>query len=117
MHIIVIKGQTNMYCEEIDNKYISLAWKLGLHPTTLARLSSITSSYYEKWVPNWPLYHQEEQNLHIIVIKGQTNMYCEEIDNKYISLAWKLGLHPTTLARLSSITSSYYENWVPNWLL
>ncbi len=33
-----------MYCEEIDNKYISLAWKLGLHPSTLARLSSITSN-------------------------------------------------------------------------
>jgi hypothetical protein len=24
-----------MYCGEIDNKYISLAWKLGLHPSTL----------------------------------------------------------------------------------
>ncbi len=48
-----------MYKGEIDNKYISLAWKLGLHPSTLARLSSITSNF-EKWVPNWPLYHQED---------------------------------------------------------
>ena len=48
-----------MYCEEIDNRDISMSWKLGLHPTTLASsLSSITSNY-EKWVPNWPLYHQE----------------------------------------------------------
>ena len=40
-----------MYWEEIDNKYSSLAWKLGLHPTILAHLSSVTSNF-EKWVPN-----------------------------------------------------------------
>jgi hypothetical protein len=32
------------YREEIESKYISLAWKLGLHPSTLAHLSSITSN-------------------------------------------------------------------------
>ncbi len=32
-----------MYCGETDSKYISLAWKLGLHPSTLARLTTITS--------------------------------------------------------------------------
>ena len=56
-----------MYGGEIDNKYISLAWKLGLHPSTLACLSSISSTF-EKWVPNGPLYHLEDYNLHIIVI-------------------------------------------------
>jgi hypothetical protein len=39
-----------MYCGEMDNKYISLAWKLGLHLSALAGLSSITSNF-EKWVP------------------------------------------------------------------
>jgi hypothetical protein len=48
-----------MYCEEINNKYIILAWKLGLHPTILTGLGSITSNL-EKWVPNWPLHHQED---------------------------------------------------------
>jgi hypothetical protein len=33
-----------MYWGETDSKYISLAWKLGLHPSTLAHLSSITSN-------------------------------------------------------------------------
>jgi hypothetical protein len=33
-----------MYCGEIDYKYISLTYKLGLHPSTLARLTPITSS-------------------------------------------------------------------------
>jgi hypothetical protein len=33
-----------MYCGEMESKYISLAWKLGLHPSTLAHLTAITSS-------------------------------------------------------------------------
>jgi hypothetical protein len=48
-----------MYGREIDNTYLSLAWKLGLHPSIEARLSSITSNL-KKWVQNWPLYHQED---------------------------------------------------------
>jgi hypothetical protein len=34
-----------MYYGEIDNTCISLDWKLGLHPSTLAGLSSATSSF------------------------------------------------------------------------
>jgi hypothetical protein len=67
-----------MYSGEVDNKYISLSWKLGLHPTILALLSSITSNF-EKWVPNWPLYHQEDRKLHIIVIKGGTMYNVERL--------------------------------------
>ena len=33
-----------MYCREIEQLPLSLAWKLGLHPSTLACLSSITSN-------------------------------------------------------------------------
>jgi hypothetical protein len=39
-----------MYCGEIERLLISLAWKLGLHPSTLAHLSNITISL-PKWVP------------------------------------------------------------------
>jgi hypothetical protein len=101
-----------MYCGENDNKYIILAWKLGLHPTILARLSSITSNL-EKWAPKRPLYHQEDYTLHIIVLKQQTICMEERLPAQYICLAWKLGLHPTILARLSSITSNL-EKWAPN---
>jgi hypothetical protein len=40
-----------MYHGEIDSKYISLAWKFGLHPSTIAHFSSI-SEVLEKYVPN-----------------------------------------------------------------
>jgi hypothetical protein len=29
-----------MYCAEMESKILSLAWKLGLHPSTLAHLSN-----------------------------------------------------------------------------
>jgi hypothetical protein len=32
------------YCGEMESKYLSLALKLGLHPSTLAHLSNISSS-------------------------------------------------------------------------
>jgi hypothetical protein len=38
------KGTNYMYCGEMDNKFISFAWKLGLHPSILAHWSSITSN-------------------------------------------------------------------------
>jgi hypothetical protein len=56
-----------MYCGDIDNKYISLGWKLGLHPSTFARLSSMTSNL-SKQVPMRPLKYLEDYNLHIIYI-------------------------------------------------
>jgi hypothetical protein len=37
--------------ERLTTRYICLAWKLGLHPSTFAHLSSITSNL-EKWAPN-----------------------------------------------------------------
>ncbi len=33
-----------MYCGEMESLGHSFAWKLGLHPSTLAHLSSITSN-------------------------------------------------------------------------
>jgi hypothetical protein len=56
-----------MCCGDIDNKNISLGWKLGLHPSTFARLSSITSNS-SKEVPVGPLKYLEDYNLHIIYI-------------------------------------------------
>jgi hypothetical protein len=61
-----------MYGGEIDNTYISLAWKLGLHPTILAGLSSTITSNLKKWVPNWPLHHQEDYVFHKLVINRRT---------------------------------------------
>ena len=57
--------------ERLTTKDICLAWKLGLHPTILARLSSITSNL-KKWAQNSPLHHQEDKNLHKVVKKQQT---------------------------------------------
>jgi hypothetical protein len=38
-----------MYFGEMESKYLSLAWKLGLHPSTLAQLSNSYSNL-PKWV-------------------------------------------------------------------
>jgi hypothetical protein len=34
-----------MYCGEMECKNLSLAWNLGLHPSTLAHLSSSSSNF------------------------------------------------------------------------
>jgi hypothetical protein len=49
MDKVVIKQQTIYMRERLTAQYICLAWKLGFHPSPLARLSSITSNL-EKWV-------------------------------------------------------------------
>jgi hypothetical protein len=73
-----------MYGGEIDNTtYSSLARKLGLHPLILARSSSITSNL-EKWVPIWPLHHQEDYNMHKVVIKQQTICMGERLTTRHI---------------------------------
>ena len=56
-----------MHGGEIDNTYLSLAWELGWTPTILAHLSSIPSNL-KRLAPNWPLYHQEDLNMHKVVI-------------------------------------------------
>jgi hypothetical protein len=48
-----------MYEGEIENKYIILAWKLGLHPSTLAHLTPITSSLIDlKTGAIWDVWRQ-----------------------------------------------------------
>jgi hypothetical protein len=42
-----------MYCSDIELLLLSLAWKLGLHPSTLAHLTS-SSSNLPKGVPIVP---------------------------------------------------------------
>jgi hypothetical protein len=44
-----------MYYGQMEFSLLSLAWKLGLHPSSLARLTTITSSL-QKWVPLGPLH-------------------------------------------------------------
>jgi hypothetical protein len=56
-----------MYCGDIENKYVSLGWKLGLHPSTFAGLISITSNS-SKQVPIGSLKYLEDYNFHIIYI-------------------------------------------------
>jgi hypothetical protein len=56
-----------MYFGETDSNYISLAYKLGLHPSTLAHVGSITSNS-SKQAPIGPLNCLEDYNLHIIFI-------------------------------------------------
>jgi hypothetical protein len=56
-----------MYYGQMDLSLLSLAWKLGLHPSSLAPLSSISSNF-QKWVPLGPLNHLEDYNLHFTVI-------------------------------------------------
>jgi hypothetical protein len=72
-----------MYCGEIDNTYISLAWKLGLHPSTLAPLSSITkviskSSYLIDHYTTRRTSTGKERFSYAIY------MYCGETDGKNI---------------------------------
>jgi hypothetical protein len=38
-----------MYCGEMVGKYFSLAWKQGLHPSTLAHLSTGSLVVYQSW--------------------------------------------------------------------
>jgi hypothetical protein len=45
----------HMHCGEMEIKYLSLAWKLGLHPSTLAHLATISSSSLPKYVPLGPM--------------------------------------------------------------
>jgi hypothetical protein len=99
-----------MYCGEMGNNYSSLAWKQGLHPSTLVNLSSITSNF-KKYVPIGPFNHLEDYYWQFTIII--CSQYLLWIDGKdYIRFAWKLGLHPSTLAHLSSITSNF-KKWVP----
>jgi hypothetical protein len=46
---------------------LSLALKLGFHPSTLARLSTISSNF-QKQVPIGPLNHMEDYYLYLTVI-------------------------------------------------
>ena len=56
-----------MYRGEMESLGHSLAWKLGLHPSTLAHLSSIANNF-KKYAPIGPLYHQEDYKLYLTVI-------------------------------------------------
>jgi hypothetical protein len=47
-----------MYCGEIESKHVSLASKLGLHPSTLAFLSS-SSINLPKKVTLGPMYSHD----------------------------------------------------------
>jgi hypothetical protein len=64
---------------------VVLAWILSLHPFILACLSSITS-YLKKWVQNWPLHHQEDLNMHKVVIKQQTICMRERLTTNIVVL-------------------------------
>jgi hypothetical protein len=44
-----------MHYGQMELSLLSLAWKLGLHPSTLARLPTITTSL-PKWMPFRPLH-------------------------------------------------------------
>jgi hypothetical protein len=56
-----------MYYGQMELSLLSLAWKVGLHPSTFARSSSITSNS-SKQLPIGPLKYLEDYNLHIIFI-------------------------------------------------
>jgi hypothetical protein len=51
-----------MYHGEIEIKNISLAWKLGLHPSTLYHLSSSSSNLPKKEILG-PMYGHEDISL------------------------------------------------------
>jgi hypothetical protein len=67
---------------DIDNTYLGLAWKLGLHPTILACLSSITSNL-EKYLPLGKFKHL--QTCRTITgswrVEYAINMYCGVMGN------------------------------------
>jgi hypothetical protein len=56
-----------MYCEEMESKYVRLAWKLGLPPSTLAHLSS-TSSNFQKYVPIGPFEQLEDYHSQVTTL-------------------------------------------------
>jgi hypothetical protein len=83
----------------------SFACKLGLHPSILPRLSSITSNF-ENSVPKQPLDLLEDNSLYMNVtiyflyVLGREGTHGEDF-------SCTIGLHPSTLARLCSITSNF----------
>ncbi len=60
------------------------------------------------------MYQQESQNLDNNGIKEKNICIGERLTTHYICLAWKLGLHPTSLVILCSITSNGLIKWPPN---
>jgi hypothetical protein len=51
-----------MFCGEMDSKFLSLAWKLGLGPFTLYHLSSSSSNLPKKEILG-PMYSHEDTSL------------------------------------------------------
>jgi hypothetical protein len=57
-----------MYCGDINSNYISLALKLGLHPSTLAHLSTIAKVINEQWIPIRSFNHLEDYYWQLMII-------------------------------------------------
>ena len=72
--------------ERLTTRYICLAWKLGLHPTILAGLSSITSNL-KKWVSKLTIEPPGRLIFAYPCYKATIYMYGGEIDSTYLSLA------------------------------
>jgi hypothetical protein len=57
-----------MYYDQMELSLLSLAWKLGWHPSTLAHMSSITISNFVTWVPIQPFNHVEDYYWQLTII-------------------------------------------------
>ncbi len=89
----------------LTTHYICFAWNPGLPPLIFALLISMSiTSNLIKWTPNLPFHLQEDQTMHIIVIKQQTICMEDILTTHYIGFAWNQGLHPLILALLISIS-------------
>ena len=105
MHIIVIRQQTICMGDILTTHYICFAWNPGLPPLIFALLISMSiTSNLIKWTPNLPFHLQEDQTMHIIVIRQQTICMGDILTTHYIGFAWNQGLHPLILALLISIS-------------
>jgi hypothetical protein len=98
---------------EMESKYGSLAWKLGLHPSTLPHLSNTRLSYLPKEVPlarmdGWTAVRTLPCNRLFYKLSIVCTVFGRDGTTgvAYI-LAWKKGFHPVTFAPLADSFTSF----------
>jgi hypothetical protein len=100
---ILLKHAIYMYYGQLGKHGPTLHWKIGLHPSSLARLSTISSCSPKSVVVGPEL--AIGGTWMSILLKHAIYMYYGQLGMHGLSLYWKLGLHPSSLAHLSTISS------------
>jgi hypothetical protein len=86
-----------MYLGELQSRWISLACKLGMHPSILSFLSGNTLvNSKSSWLSgHWTFWRPVSGTW---MFQSTFYMYLGELQSRWISLACKLGMHPSILS-------------------